>query len=204
MLDKSLPYFDVVMCLPEGTALPETPPLPEGYAYTLYAPGDEAGWCATEAAVDEFDDEAQAMEYFRVEFAPHPKELPRRMVFIRDPQGVPVANAAAWWRMDDTRGRVPMLHWVAVKPSQQGLGLGRAVTLRALSRFADTKDKGDIWLTTQTWSHVAIDLYVDIGFRAHKTAIIAKHKNGFAGAAKVLEGVMRPKTYAKMMYTALQ
>ncbi|MCL1964025.1 MAG: hypothetical protein FWF69_03065 [Firmicutes bacterium] len=41
MLDKSVPYYDVVMCLPDGAELPAVPALPEGYAYTLYAPGKD-------------------------------------------------------------------------------------------------------------------------------------------------------------------
>jgi len=41
VLDKSVPYYDVVMCLPDGAELPAVPALPEGYAYTLYAPGKD-------------------------------------------------------------------------------------------------------------------------------------------------------------------
>ena len=205
MLDKNVPYFDVIMCLPDGEALPPVPALPPGYAYKLFEPGDEEGWCGTETSVGEFDSDGQAMEYFRREFAPYPKELLRRMAFIADESGILIANAAAWWRVDAERGAVPLLHWVAVRPSHQGKGLGRAVTCKALSLFSgpSVKEKGDIWLMTQTPSHVAIDLYVSLGFRAHKTAVIAGHKNGFDGAAKVLRKVMRPKAYARMMLTAL-
>lgn len=204
MLDKSIPYFDVIMCLPGGTPHPEVPQLTDGYAYKLYTPGDEAAWCATEAAVNEFDSETQALEYFRREFAPHLEPLKKRMAFIAAPDGALVANAAAWWKLDETEGRVPILHWVAVRPEHQGLGLGRAVTAKALSLFPKADREGDIWLMTQTWSHVAIDLYLSVGFRAHKSAIIAKHKNGFDSAVRVLEKVMRPKAFARMMYTAMK
>jgi ribosomal protein S18 acetylase RimI-like enzyme len=203
MLDKSLPYFDVIMRLPGGAGARALPALPDGFIYRRYAPGDGAAWCQTETDVREFDDAAQAGDYFRREFAPYPKELAARMVFVVTPDGVPVANAAAWWRQDAALGRVASLHWVAVRPPWQGLGLGRAVTCMALSLFAQNGQADeDVWLTTQTWSHRAIDLYLSLGFRAQKRATIAAHKNGFDGAARTLQGVMRPKSFAKFMYTA--
>ncbi len=203
MLDKSVAYFDVIMCLPAGSRAPAPPALPPGYAYRLYRPGDAADWCAVEASVGEFVGESQAAEYFSREFAPYPDALAARMAFVMDAEGKTVATATAWWKQDEARGRLNMLHWVAVRPEAQGRGLGRAVTCKALSLFTQAEQKGDIWLTTQTWSHVAIDLYLKLGFRAHKTACVARHKNGFDGAARVLAPVMRPKSYARMMITAI-
>lgn len=203
MLDKSIPYFDVIMCLPSQVQCPPVPTLPDGYQYKLYTPGDETDWCATEASVGEFDNAPEAMEYFAREFGRHPAEMRRRIAFIQDASGALVANASAWWKDDEALGRIPLLHWVAVRPECQGLGLGRAVTIKALSLFSGAGPKGDIWLMTQTWSHVAIDLYVHLGFRVHQSARIAGHKNGFGGAKKVLGRVMREKTYAKMMLHAI-
>lgn len=40
MLDKSIPYFDVIMSLPASEVLPPPPALPEGYAYTPFEAGD--------------------------------------------------------------------------------------------------------------------------------------------------------------------
>ncbi len=204
MIDKRVPYFDVVMCLPGGGPLPAVPVLPDGYQYRLYAPGDARGWCAIETAVDEFDAVARAEAYFARVFAPHADELARRMVFIQGPDGDLVADATAWWADDDQLGRIALLHWVAALPGEQGKGLGRAVTCKALSLFPSVGPGGDIWLTTQTWSHVAIDLYLSLGFRAHTTATPAGHKNGFDGAARVLEGVMRPDAYRRLMSTAME
>ncbi len=201
MLDKSIPYHVVAMLLPKEQPLPDIPALPNGYAYRFFQPGDEAAWCDIETSVTEFDNPAQAREYFDREFTPYPAQLARNMVFITNPDGVPVANACAWLKADDANEQIQMLHWVAVRPEEQGKGLGRAVVCKTLSLFAG--ERKDIWLTTQTWSHVAIELYVSVGFHPHKTAVINRHKNDFEAAARVLEGAMRPKGYARFMYTAL-
>ncbi|MDL2318364.1 GNAT family N-acetyltransferase [Eubacteriales bacterium OttesenSCG-928-A19] len=211
MMDKMIPYFDVVMVRPEADARGAayvTPALPEGYRHAMYAEGDMAGWCRIETAVAEFDSEDQARGYFERTFLPYPEELTRRMVFIQDPDGKAIADAAAWWQDDETLGRVHLLHWVAVHPDAQGLGLGRTVVCKALSLFPtlglETGGRNaDIWLTTQTWSHVAIGLYLSLGFRAHRTYRLGGHENGFEGAARTLEGVMRPADYEKFIETAI-
>lgn len=203
MIDKSIPYFDVVMVRPAAAGPVKVPLLPDGFAYRLYAPGDEAAWSDIEAAVDEFDTQAQAAAHFGKEFMPHQEALAKRMAFIMDANGNAVADATAWWMDDAQLGRVALLHWVAVKPKAQGLGLGRAVSAKALSLFETEGPQGDIWLTTQTWSHVAIRLYLSLGFVPHRSHWIGGHKNGFDGAARVLKDVLSPETYAQFMDSAM-
>lgn len=204
MIDKSVPYFDVVMVCDGALPVPPAPALPDGFRYHMYAPGDIAAWSAVEAAVDEFDDEVQARAHFQKEFMPHEAALRERMVFILGPDGQAVADAAAWWGEDAALGgRFAMLHWVAVRPDAQGKGLGRAVSARAMACFPRLGPSGDIWLTTQTWSHVAIGLYLSLGFCAHRTATPSGHRNGFEGALPVLEGVMPPDVYAALVNTAV-
>lgn len=203
MIDKSVPYFDVVMVRPAGLVAAAVPELPAGYGYRLYAPGDEDAWSRIETSVDEFDAQEKALAYFQKEFLSEGDEAARRIVFITGPDGGAVANAAAWWKDDAELGRVALLHWVAVMPQAQGLGLGRAVCAKALERFVHTGPAGDVWLTTQTWSHVAISLYLSLGFCPHKTALVGGGKNGFDGAAQVLRGVMKPQAYEKFVQSAI-
>lgn len=202
MIDKSVPYFDVVMVRPAGSAAVTVPELPVGYGYKLFTPGDEEAWGRIETSVDEFDAQEKALAYFQKEFLSEREEAARRIVFITGPDGKAVANAAAWWKDDVNLGRVALLHWVAVMPQAQGLGLGRAVCTKALERFDHAGPAGDIWLKTQTWSHVAIALYLSLGFCAHKTALLGG-KNGFDGAAGVLHGVMKPQVYEQFVQTAI-
>ena len=45
MLDKSLVYKDIVMCLPfEELKTLKVPVLPDGYSYKMFEPGDEVAW----------------------------------------------------------------------------------------------------------------------------------------------------------------
>lgn len=204
MIDKSVPYFEMAMCRPGNLPLPKAPALPEGYAYHLYAPGDIAAWSRIETAVDEFDAEEKARAYFEKTFLPFEEELRRRGVFILDADGQAVADATAWWQEDPGLGRVAQLHWVATLPEVQGKGLGRAVVCKALSLYETEGPRGDIWLTTQTWSHVAIALYLSLGFRAHKHYRLGGRKNGYEQALPILERVMRPEMFAQLVDTALE
>lgn len=203
MLDRTLPYFDVIMVRPGHFPQVQAPALPRGYRYRLYRRGDIHHWSAIQTAVAEFDQPEKAAVHFQKEFLSDEAELARRMVFIDDSSGRPVADAAAWWKDDEACGRVALLHWVAVHPDRQGLGLGRAVSSMALSLFASEGPTGDIWLTTQTWSHVAIGLYLSLGFCAHRSHRLGGHANGFAGAVNALQDVLPPAVFAQFVDTSI-
>ena len=53
MLDKSLVYKDIVMCLPfEDLEDLKVPVLPDGYSYKMFESGDEIAWAKLEVLVD--------------------------------------------------------------------------------------------------------------------------------------------------------
>ena len=161
MLDKSLPYVLILMRLPKER-LAQLPPvkLPEGYSMTTYQEGRMNDWAKVQTSVLEFPNEDKAKAYFAKEFMPREKELPNRMCFILDPNGEPVADATAW----SDKG-FNWLHWVATRPTHQGMGIGKAVVLAALSRFPAMGCEDDVYLYTQTWSHTAVGMYSRVGFR---------------------------------------
>ena len=43
MLDKSVPFLNILMCRPPEAELPLFE-LPEGYAFSMFQPGDEKEW----------------------------------------------------------------------------------------------------------------------------------------------------------------
>lgn len=213
MLDKSLEYKSIVMKMDASLVSAVTvPELPSGYAYRLFADGDENHWARLEASVLEFPTEAAALSYFVRDFMPYRELLAQRCVFVTAPGGLPVATATAWYG-DSVLGHQAILHWVSVDPAFQGKGLGRAVTAKAVSLFPTLEPGQDVYLHTQTWSHVAIRLYRRIGFRMCKTETIAMMRNDgqgpkiypneYAGALEVLKTVLPPAEIDELVRTAV-
>ena len=163
MLDKSLEYRNLLMRRPAGAPIPEAI-LPPGYSFSLYQPGDETHWARIETAVLEFDDETQASDCVRRDYLDFHGESSRRMLFIREPGGLPVATFTAWWQYTGQR-RDPWVHWVGVHPEHQSRGLGRAIVAQGVRLMADIEGDRDFYLHTQTWSHRAVGLYLWAGFR---------------------------------------
>ena len=88
MLDKSLVYKDIVMCLPfEELKTLKVPVLPDGYSYKMFEPGDEVAWANLEVLVGEFDCFEDASAYFSKTFLAHEELLADRVCFIVNPEG---------------------------------------------------------------------------------------------------------------------
>ena len=186
MLDKTLPFAKLYMCRRAGTPIPDYP-LPEGFKYALYKDGDETSWAKLEASVEEFDSEFAALLRFKEEFLPYKDELYRRCLFIENEQGEKVATANAWWSYIDD-GRHPWLHWVSVAPEYQGLGLGKAITSRVTQLLLEIEGDVDFFLSTQTWSYKAINIYKQFGYEPCKEKPLygKKYKNHYKKAMKIL------------------
>lgn len=188
MLDKSVPYADVLMMRRAGTALPDCA-LADGYHFVDYRPGDEKAWARIETAVLEFNEEMDALLYFQKEFLPYAGEAQRRCIFIETAAGEKVANASAWWCYMGAR-RVPCLHWVAVHPRHQGKGLGKAIVCEALRRMVEIEDDRDFYLHTQTWSHKAIKIYKKAGFSIIPEMGLSVHTDkNYAKALAILRAI---------------
>ncbi len=121
-----------------------------------------------------------------------------------------MATATAWYARSEL-GYQASLHWVAVMPAYQGLGLGKAVVQQALSLFPALDPGEDVWLHTQTWSHVAVRLYFKLGFRILKTGRTAVVTDGggvkisandYAEAIEVLRPVLEPDLLSDLVASA--
>ncbi|MCL1796662.1 MAG: GNAT family N-acetyltransferase, partial [Clostridia bacterium] len=110
-MDKRIPYVDITMRRSAALPLPVPPSLPAGHAYRLYRPGDAMSWSRIEHLAGEFNDENSALRHFTQEFLPHETELARRMAFIADETGRPIATATAWFHAEDGKPEA-RLHWV--------------------------------------------------------------------------------------------
>lgn len=201
MLDKSVPYKNIVMKLAEEKISSlASPVLPEGFRFKLYEKGDEKTWAEIEASVSEFDSEQEALDYFVKEYAPFYKDLEKRCVFVVNKEGVPIATATA---SESPCDGASVLHWVSVRPEYQGLGIGKAVVGKALQIFLEIGHCEDIWLHTQTWSHVAVQLYFKTGFVLVKEGDIEHCGNDYSEAMKILKTILTPEAYKALEETAV-
>ena len=162
MMDKSLPYYRLILKRPAGAPLPERA-LPKGYTLTPFTDGDEADWAEIETAVDEFPRAVDALRYFQQSYLPARQEVELRTLFLIAPDGRKVGTVTLWWGYTGLR-RDPWLHWVAVRPELQGQGLGKAMVAQALRRFLEIEGDRAIYLPTQTWSSRAVNIYRWAGF----------------------------------------
>jgi GNAT superfamily N-acetyltransferase len=191
MLDKSLRYIQILMCRPPQPP-PPPPVLPEGYALRLWTLEDAAHWADIEASVGEFPDAETAAAYYNQEFAPHPMELMERQLFVVSPEGTYVGTSSAWWAHTPEGLYWPSVHWVAVKPEFQGMGLGKALVAETLRILSETDGPVPYYLTTQTYSHKAIRLYRSFGFLFDADSLwprVNETGNTTAEAVAYLEGL---------------
>jgi len=212
MLDKSIPYKNIIMRMPhDKVSAQPAPVLPDGFCFRSFQAGDESNWARIETSVLEFDDEAGAVRYFTRDYLPFLDDLKRRCVFILNGDEIPIATATAWYAKSSL-GYQASLHWVSVMPQYQGLGLGKAVVQEALAIFAMTDPGEAVWLHTQTWSHVAVRLYHKLGFvllKTEQTAVATDNgekiqisANDYTEAIEILRPVLEPALLAELIRTA--
>ena len=176
MLDKSVPYFSVFMHREKGTLVPVYE-LPAGYKFSFFrsGSGDEEAWAKIETSVLEFADEPAALAYFQKDYLPHSSTLERRCMFVENADGEKIATSTAWWCCPEQCD--PWLHWVAVMPQYQGLGLGKAIISRVTQLMLELEGDEDFYLHTQTWSHRAIKIYEKVGYAITKKEKLCHNKN---------------------------
>jgi ribosomal protein S18 acetylase RimI-like enzyme len=190
MLDKSISYAEIIMKRKKGKPLPDCP-LTAPFRFVLFKDGDEADWAEIETSVGEFDKAADALTYFQKRFLCYREELVRRCIFIENAAGEKIATCNAWWEYTGER-RDPWLHWIAVKPGYQGQGLGKAVTAEGIRRMIAIEGDRDMYLSTQTWSYKAVNIYRKLGFAFTREKGLGGHeKNEYDKAMKILKPYLR-------------
>ena len=161
--DPRIRYYELLL---QRTDLENLPvyPLPEGYRFVSYRPGDRDAWIDIEISAREFDSYSQGLDAWTRYYGNKEHELLDRMVFIESDKGEKVATATAFYDVTgrDTSG-AGWLHWVAVKRSHQGKGLSKPLirhTLEIMKKHGYTQAK----IPTQTTTWLACKIYLDFGF----------------------------------------
>ena len=143
-------------------------PLPDGYQIRMFKKGDEHNWARIEASVDEFKDEKAALEHFAKEFGPYIDEMEERCLFVENSNGEAIATTTAWY--GDLKGGGEILgriHWVGVVPEYQGKKLSKPLLSEALKVLAQHHERA--YLTSQTTSYQAVNMYLNFGFEPFLT-----------------------------------
>jgi ribosomal protein S18 acetylase RimI-like enzyme len=177
MLDKTLPYYNIIMKRRKGTVIPKVI-LPESFIFSFYSEGDERSWADIMTSVGEFDSYDEAYEYYIKEYTPHKDELKRRSLFIATKDGDKIGTLTNWWNYTNGR-RDPSIHWVGVKNEFQGLGLGKALIYEGMRLMIELEGDRDYYLHTQTWSYKAINIYIKAGYDFVKDEAFGDYTNDY-------------------------
>lgn len=139
-------------------------PLPAGFRIRLFEKGDQHHWARVENSVDEFTSEKEALVHFNKEFGPYIDEMTKRCVFIENEDGEVIGTTTAWYGDltgdEEIAGRI---HWVGVVPAYQGKKLAKPLLSAAMNILADYH--ATAYLTSQTTSYQAINMYLNFGFK---------------------------------------
>lgn len=135
--------------------------IPGGYSLRWYRHGDKETWLRIHALAE--TEVPTSGEIYDAQFEGNEVELTRRQAFLVDAQGEAIGTASAWYG-DETRGREwGRVHWVAIVPAHQGLGLAKPLMTAILNRLADVGHR-NAYLTTWSTKLPAINLYRSLGF----------------------------------------
>ena len=209
MLNKQLPYKNIIMRLDADFASFLEPNLPEGFKFKFFEEQNLADWAKIETAVLEFENEIEAQDYFKQKYMPKLKELKKRLFFICNEQNQPIATTMAWFVNTKQHGKQLSLGWVSVLPEYQGRGLGKALVLKAFEVYSQLDAQDSIWLDTQTWSNVAVKLYHNLGFNFCKSTSFARdsgelYQNDFKESIEVLRDVFDEDCIKKFIDTSVE
>ncbi len=160
--DSRIPYYELML----EQNLDDVPeiPLPAGYRYRNYAPGDKDMWIAIEKTAKEFSTREEGEAAWERYYAGRESELEDRMFFVVDDGGRMLATATAFYDIrtgDD--GKTGWLHWVAVRRDAQGRGLSKPLIAHVL-QYMKKLGYARAVIPTQTTTWLACKVYLDLGF----------------------------------------
>ena len=161
--DPRIPYYELLL-EKDLDDMPE-PPLPAGYHYRYYAPGDKETWIDIEKSAKEFETHGEGEDAWKRYYAGRESELENRMFFVTDDSGQALATATAFYDIHTGDDRINgWLHWVAVRRDAQGRGLSKPLITHVL-RHMKKLGYGHAVVPTQTTTWLACKVYLDLGFR---------------------------------------
>ena len=152
---------DVFMAAMRLADIPR-PELPSGMRVRAYRPGDAATWTRIHEDTGFYGTLPPGLH--EREFGHDDTALAERQLFVVNAEGDDIATATAW--LNDPAHGLPggRLHWVAVVPTAQRMGVASALVGAVAARF-EALGETAAYLTTDSHNTRAIALYGRLGFR---------------------------------------
>ncbi|MGC9349475.1 MAG: GNAT family N-acetyltransferase [Anaerolineae bacterium] len=151
--------YPVMMVRPHLDRIPHVP-FPEGFTIRPMRL-DEAGlWTDIWRDAEEFSDFGP--DVFHRQFGQDLPAMQWRSFIVENERGVAVATITVWYDRTFKGEDYGQIHWVAVRRSVWGKGIGKAMLSYALEQMAQWHDRA--FLGTQTKRLAAIKIYLDFGF----------------------------------------
>lgn len=197
MLDRSIPYYNIIMKKNAPTTF-AVPALPPQFELHSYRPDVAQQWAELEYEIGDYPSVQEASAYFAKTYLGRPGLLARRGIFVSDKKSGGLVGACIAWFDDQNGAPVSSLHWLITKEAYQGSGIGSALIAAALSIY-EKENAFPVYLHTQPWSHQAVRLYHKFGFRLMKQESFAGHENQYALAVPVLARYIDPECMRKLI-----
>ena len=162
-MDKNVPYFGVIMEKHDPTVYPKYE-LPQGFYFAEYERGFEKKWAVLNSDVGHTDSPEDGEKIFIREYMGYDIDtIRKKTIFIMDEKDN-LAGVGSVWDGDDFGETFQRLHWIAVSSNYQNKGLSKVIVSRALDIYNNLGYRGYIYLTSQTWSYKALNVYSHFGF----------------------------------------
>ena len=164
-MDRSVPYLEVILEKTDTSVYPKYE-LPAGFSFSQYKPGFDKQWATLNYDITHTESLEEAETIFREEFMKDFESLKQKMVFAVD-ENNNLAGVGAIWDGNDFGEIHQRLHWIAVAAQYQNRGIAKAVISKALDIYNNLGYNGYIYLTSQTWSYKALNIYMKFGFKPY-------------------------------------
>ena len=150
---------EVAMIRPNLLDVPQFP-FPEGFTIRPMRMDEGGLWTDIERDAEDYFPITDTT--FHTEFGNDLQAVQWRSFFIVNHKGVGVGTVSAWYDRSFKGQDYGRIHWIAVRPTYQRKGLGKAAMSFALNQLAQWHERAV--LGTQTKRLPAIKLYLDFGF----------------------------------------
>lgn len=150
---------EVFMVRPHLRDIPQVS-FPEGFGIRAMRLDESALWTDIQRAAESYFPIAD--DLFHNQFGDYLQATQWRSFIVTNEKGVGVGVVSAWFDRAFKGEDYGLIHWIAIRPAYQGLGLGKAALSFTLHQLSQWHERA--YLGTQTGRIPAIKMYLDFGF----------------------------------------